>query len=309
MEAKENSKVDVLYKEARTLFKLHKYDAALKKYAEVLTFEPQHTNAQWGFGVCLLKTGNQKEGEQELEKGRVLNRTSMLFPDSLLVHYINHKNFAKALIVAQEWLEYNPSNAYAHIGMARLLLRNNSKNKKKIYEHLDYARSKMPDKADVFELYGEAIWELDHDLQSAKAQYLAALKLTPTDAYLHNNYGVFLLNSGDAHGALEEFRTALRLDPTLHLSEGNLVRAFSETHPLLAWTYKIATAFQQLPIIGKIDPRILYVVLIILLKLLRDSGWVSSVALSTFILLVFFIYFRVIAQRLIMWMFKKGWIQ
>lgn len=54
--------------------------------------------------------------------------------------------------------------------------------------------------------------------------YQRLLKETPDDAKLHNNLGMALLRRGDHNNALNAFKTALSLDPTLAPAQKNLDR-------------------------------------------------------------------------------------
>lgn len=90
--------------------------------------------------------------------------------------YMQQGNFEIALEKLEKAIEQDPEQAIAHHYLAEL-----------------YRQLNSPD--------------------DAKKHYQTALKLTPRDHTLHNNYGVFLCNQGDYDGAEKGFLMAVQTAP------------------------------------------------------------------------------------------------
>lgn len=219
--------------QGNTLLTLNKYKRAEEKFSKALTIEPNSHEALYGLGVCQYHIGKLNESLKTLQKGVSYYPHYENFYDSLIVIHLDKKNYKEALETADEYLRYFPNSYIALLDKARVLMTfNNKKNEEEIFTLLESARSKKPDYYFISELLGEATWKYKKNFTEAKRFYLKALKEDPLNAGLYNNYGAFLFNNKHEKEAIEFFKNALRLNPTLGISEDNLRQAIIRSNPL-----------------------------------------------------------------------------
>ena len=307
--SQQSSEAYQLYQKGRTLLDLNRSHDAEKKFAEAYLKDPKLSLALWGLGVSLLDQGKSAEGEKELIKGITLFPHQTVFYHSLALHYQGLERYAKALQICEEWLKQSPHSPNAHRIKAQILVRFKPSEKDTIRFHIKEAMSLSPADSDVYEVMGEVTWILDKNKEAALIYYEEAKRLNPADAMAHNNFGVFLIQSGDAHRALEEFRTAIRLNPTLDLSVNNFGIALASTHPFLAWSYKVSLFFQRFPVIGRLNGFAMYFVVRTLLIFAKRGTIPSFLAFIIIVPYVFFTLYTFFGNRIFMWAFKKGWIK
>jgi Tfp pilus assembly protein PilF len=67
-------------------------------------------------------------------------------------------------------------------------------------------------------------------VEAAADSYRELVALEPGNADLHNNYGILLIRTGDIAGAIEQFRAALKVDPSHQAARTNLDLAQKRLH-------------------------------------------------------------------------------
>lgn len=303
-----HSEATELYTKGYTLLKLGKYEQAEKKFAEAYVKDNKMGSALWGIGISLISRGKKREGEKELEIGLAKFPDNVLFLHTLARHYLGEERYAKALEITEQWLQRQPNKADAHETYAKILLRFKPKEKEQIFSHLKTAQQLSPTDSDVLETIAEAEWELNKDKKTAEHYFKEALRFDPSQAMLHNNYGVFLLNTGNAHGALKEFRTAVQLDPSIELSVNNMGIALASTHPVLAWTYKTGQFFRHFPILSKLNGVALYFVIRAISILSRKGTIPMELGFAILVPYVLFTLYTFFGNKIFLYAFKKGWI-
>ena len=87
----------------------------------------------------------------------------------------------------------------------------------------------------------------DGQLQQARVEFEAALRLDPRHPYIHDNYGNLLVRLGDNADAERQFRIAVRLDPDLATGHSNL-------GVMLAAQGKLPEAIRQFQIAVLLNP-------------------------------------------------------
>lgn len=299
-----------MYQEAQLLLDMNKHKMALKKFSQLIVEHPTYSLGQWGVGVSLIQMGKEKEGVKELEKGLAAHPQEGMYYYSLGTYYYNIGATKKSIDMATQWLKIHPQNQGAHTLMAKALLRSSDpqKHKKTILEHIHTAKQIDPFDEDVCEVMGEAEWDLNRNKERAIQEYEYAIKINPSDATLRNNFGVMLLNAGEPHRSLEEFRMALQLDPTLNISAENFGRALAAKHPLLGWTYQIGVYIGNLPIIRNI-PSVARIIIAYVLVRIFSIMDPTGIGLGLWVLFIIYAWYTFLGNRLFLFAFRKGWIK
>jgi tetratricopeptide (TPR) repeat protein len=81
-----------------------------------------------------------------------------------------------------------------------------------------------PKYADAHYDFGNLLYE-KRDLEGAKFHYLAAARIAPRRAIVHNMLGIIFLRQGQTSQAILQFAEALELDPNDSYAAENLRRA------------------------------------------------------------------------------------
>jgi tetratricopeptide (TPR) repeat protein len=95
-----------------------------------------------------------------------------------------------------------------------------------------YSLERFPNHPTALHLVGE-IAKATHDPSLAIPYYENALRLYPQYAFTHSQYGSYLIDIGATVAGIEQFREALRLDPTQFQAKAWLAQALA-AHPELA---------------------------------------------------------------------------
>ncbi len=281
---------------------------AAKKYAEILEHSPNNINALYGLGMCLINQKEFADGEKLLQKGMTLYPHTDWFYDALYVHenvFNNHKEVSN---IIKLWLKNIPNSGLAHARNADFLMKNKSGNYTEILREAKEGIRLNPVNSTCIETMAFALWKAKGEINEAKEYFIHALKLDPHDAILHNNFGHFLLMTGDPRRALDEFRMALRLNPTLKVSVNNLGKALYATNRFLGWRYNISVFMTRHPVFNRLNGVIAFFVIRGLIEL-EQKGIISSfVLLSILIPYLIYLLFSYFGYSTFMYLFKKGWI-
>jgi tetratricopeptide (TPR) repeat protein len=287
----------LILQKAETAQELEKFDLAKKLYSEVLAQDQTNSSAWYGLAACLLHEKMLDEVEDAYKSGLKYNPDSFSLWSGLSNFYINVKpDKAKAEEATSKCLEISSHVWQSHY--LRILFYQKFKIKdseKLIQNHLDEAMRIDPNNWHLFDLKADTLSEDKKSFAQSEEYYLKALELNPDEAVLHNDYGVLLLKNGKPKQALECFREAIRLNPSYSFIGDNIIKAMTQTTPILGVIFRFVSYIQKL-----FFTRDKWFVLRLLLwfTLFRVFRLIFVVAL-----VVYYIFYY-----LLKFAFKKGWI-
>ena len=218
-----------------------------------LAADPQDAMAH---ALLALALAHLEQGHDAVEAGR---RAVAIDPEMAFAHYahgwaqVEHGDFAAAERAAREALRIDPSgDAYALLAQVHLRQR-------RWKDALDVAERGLqvePEHPACANLRALALGRLGRG-DDAKTAMHEVLALDPDDAYAHANRGWLLLRQSNPDEALESFRAALRLDPTLDWARAGIVEAMKARNGLYRlmlqyslWVDTLSTRSQWLLIFG-----------------------------------------------------------
>jgi tetratricopeptide (TPR) repeat protein len=154
------------------------YDAAIVKWRELLSTNPDDARIHNNLGGALAQTGRYAEAIPEFEKALELNPHYHKVYHNLGRTLLAAGRPDEAILTLEKGLQYYPESAdlHNHLGLALA-----SKNR----------------------------------LDEAKAEFDKSLKINPNDVIAHVGLGGALASKGDWDAAITEYREALRLNPNL----------------------------------------------------------------------------------------------
>lgn len=226
------SEPDHLYR-ADEFRRLKRYDLALQEVQRALALDPQaaapHIAAAWIYydqkqGVACERAAraavaadpNDSEAQHILAvalwslgkraESRTVFDTTLALPNGIQAHYLT--NYARLLLSFRAYPE-------ALVALDRA----------------EQALAVAPYFADAHEVYGLALRQLGRDAE-AEVALREALRLNAQSFTAQHNLGLHYLTRGQTNQALDQFRTALRLDPTSELARANFVLALKARNPL-----------------------------------------------------------------------------
>ena len=212
-------------------------------------------------GIVLFSQGRGDLAEREFRLALAQDPNEFLGHAFLTLCLSGRGQHAEALSAADDAVRLSPDSDFAHAVRSRALL-----GLKRIKEAESSAREAVrldPDDAEHHVLLGhiamvrsnwpEALESADHalslDAQNLGARNLRAMALTqlgrkveaeatlgealaedPEDALAHANQGWICLHKSDPDKALEHFREALRIDPSMEWARSGIVEALKARH-------------------------------------------------------------------------------
>ncbi|XP_037837141.1 protein O-mannosyl-transferase TMTC1 isoform X2 [Kryptolebias marmoratus] len=192
----------VHYNYANFLKDNSRHQEAIYHYNIALRLFPRHASAMNNLGTL---TRSQEEAERYYRKALDISpqHNRALFNLGNLLKSQGKENEAEALL--KDSIRYGPHFADAYSSLASL-----------------YAEQKH--------------------FADAKEVYLKGIENCPDSSDLHNNYGVFLVDTGEGHLAAAHYQEAIRLKPEHYVAMvnlGRLLRSFNENKEAESW-YKRA---------------------------------------------------------------------
>jgi tetratricopeptide (TPR) repeat protein len=106
-------------------------------------------------------------------------------------------------------LRQNPTNAHAHVQLAKALLTTGRKDD--AFAHLRRAVELNPNEEEGYYHLGVVLMETQPI--GAESAFLETIRINPENFKAHNNLGLILMRTGRRAAARAEFETALRLNP------------------------------------------------------------------------------------------------
>ena len=188
---------------------------------QALASDPQDPTAH---ALLALGLAHLEQGRDAVEAGR---RAVALAPELAFAHYaygwalVEQREFGAAENAAREALRLDPG-ADEHALLAQVHIR-----QRRWRDALDVADRGLnvdPEHAACANLRALALAGLGRSAEAVAGVH-DVLAHDPDDAYAHTNRGWLLLRQSNPQAALDSFRTALRLDPTLDWARAGIIEA------------------------------------------------------------------------------------
>ena len=194
------------------------WDRALEKANEWLSREPQAGRAHQAVGQALLNLGRPAEAERHLAQALGQQPDNDFALRLISIAQFRQNRFREADDSIMKALSLNPEGAFHWFHLADMFLQQGDRASAKKYAKR--ARDLAPRDADILGLLARCE---PTDDDSRLWKYRQALEFDPENAEIHNNIGVYYLNSkGDYERAEEHFRRALFFKPALKVARSNL---------------------------------------------------------------------------------------
>jgi Tfp pilus assembly protein PilF len=220
---------------------------------QVLAGDPDDATAH---ALLALGLAHLEQGREAVEAGRC---AVALAPELAFAHYahgwalLEHDDMIAAERAAREALRLEP-DADAHALLAQVHIR-----QRRWQDALDTAERGLnvdPEHQGCGNLRALALTSLGQTAAATSALH-EALAADPDDAYAHANRGWLLLRQSRVEEALESFRAALRLDPTMDWARLGIIEAMKARkgpYRLIlrysTWAGSLSTRAQWFLIIG-----------------------------------------------------------
>ena len=220
------------FQRAVLLYQQSRYDLAAGELRRHLAEDPRDADSHALLGICLAQLEDFRAAEAELGEAIVLA------PDSPYPHYCRsivleiRNRFDDAEQAAREAVALDPMSATYHGQLASTLFA-----QRKWRAAHDAAATGLqhdPDDSVCANLRTMALSKLG-DQTAAIQSVDEVLARQPEDALSHANKGWTLLHQHKPKPALDHFREALRLQPTLEYARSGMVEALKARNPLYRW--------------------------------------------------------------------------
>jgi tetratricopeptide (TPR) repeat protein len=228
---------------AFVLFDQRRYELAERELRQALAQDPGDATAHALLALCLSE--RERFAEAEAEARAAVGRA----PDLGLVHYAlarvlyDRNRFDDAVLAVEEAIRHEPEEASYFSLLAAI--HHDEHRWKKALEAADQALALDPEHPGALNLRAMVLRKLGRDREAA-AVVEGALANDPESGLAHANHGWGKLERGDAAGALESFREALRLDPSLDTARRGVVEALKARHSVYRVLLKYFTWMQTL---------------------------------------------------------------
>ncbi|HKA57770.1 MAG TPA: tetratricopeptide repeat protein [Gemmatimonadales bacterium] len=236
------------------LFDQQRYELAERDLRQVLAQDPGDPTAHALLALCLSERErfNEAEAEARVAVGRG--------PDLAFVHYAlsrvlhDRNRLDEATVAVHEAIRQDPENEafFTLLGTIHY----DERRWPQALEAADQALALDPDYSNALNLRALVLRKLGRDREAAET-IDGALARDPEGALTHANRGWGELQRGNPAGALESFREALRLDPTLETAREGTVEALKARHAIyrvllkyFTWMGKLSRRDQWVVLVG-----------------------------------------------------------
>lgn len=211
------------------LFDQQRYELAERDLLQVLAQDPGDATAHGLLALCLSERERFNEAEAE---ARIAVSHG---PDVGFVHYAlsrvlyDRNRLDEAAVAVQEAIRLDPENEafFTLLGS----IHHDERRWQQALEAADQALALDPEYSTALNLRAMVLRQLGRDHEAAET-IAGALARDPEGALTHANRGWGELKRGNPGGALESFREALRLDPTLETAREGTVEALKARHAI-----------------------------------------------------------------------------
>jgi tetratricopeptide (TPR) repeat protein len=236
------------------LFEQERYDLAEQELRQTLSAEPDNVRAQ---ALLALSLSQQRKDWEALQEARQAVHREPDFAES---HYILGRvlntmgKTNEAELAIQHAIQLNPKMATYWNLLAGIYLQR--RNWQKTLEVAEQGLSIEPEHVGCANLRAMALVKLGRRRES-NLTLAATLAREPENALTHANQGWLLLKAGHHQRAMEHFREALRLNPTLEWARAGVVETLKARNLLYRlllqyffWMSKLTTRVQWVVILG-----------------------------------------------------------
>jgi len=210
------------FERAELLFQQSRHDLAEKELRLSLALDPNFAMAHGLLALCMLERQAFKEATDEAYQ------TIALAPDLPFSYHVlaavalARNRLEEAEAAANRAIELNPYDAGMHQLLGGIYM--NQRRWPAALQQADEGLKLDADHIGCANLRVMALLKLGRKAE-ADAVMGGILSRSPEDAFSHANQGWTALNQSQARKALDHFREALRLDPTLDFAKMGMVEA------------------------------------------------------------------------------------
>lgn len=246
--------MDKHFQRALVLLEQSRHDLAERELRQALAADPDHGMAHAYLALCLAE---RDELTQATEEARTAIRLAPEWPvaHATLAQVLARRNrHDEAVTAIQEALRLDPADAdsFALLAAIRLEQRDWPAALKAAQQGLEHDAEHIG----CNNFRAMALTKLGR-AEEAGLTIASALARAPEDAYSHANQGWTYLHQRDTSKALEHFREALRLDPTMDYARAGMVEALKARNPIYGlmlryflWMNRLSGRAQWAVIIG-----------------------------------------------------------
>lgn len=220
------------YQRACLLYQQSRYDMAANELRLALTQEPNRADYHALLALCLAE---QEKFDDAAEEAK---RAIGLGPDMAFTHYVmsrvmlERNRLSEARGAIEEAIRLDPEDAdYFHqLSVVEL----NARKWQAALDAADQGLQINPEHVGCTNLRVRALAQLGRKTD-ADAAVEEALQRAPENAFTHANRGWTLLEQSNPTKAMEHFREALRLDPTMDWARQGIVESLKAKHFIYRW--------------------------------------------------------------------------
>lgn len=185
---------------------------AIPMFRQITAEDPGNAQARYDLAECYLRASNPMAGFKELHRALQVAPGYAPAEEALGAEWLARGQFLRAEQRFREVLANDPADFLAHYDLGFILYHQGRLTDSR--RHFQAALAASPHSAQVLNSLGLVDLGL-HDWQQSESELHAAIRLRPDFALAHYNLGRLFAAEGHKQNAALEFKTALRLDPSL----------------------------------------------------------------------------------------------
>jgi tetratricopeptide (TPR) repeat protein len=246
--------MDQSYQRALVLLDQRRYDLAEKELREAITAAPNDGYLHALLADCLIERGDDRAATDEAQQAVHLEPELPQGHATLSRVLLRRNHFPEALAAIGEALRLDPGNPNFCAQLAAIHLE-----RREWEAGLAAAERGLeadPEHVGCNNLRAMALVKLGRREEAGQTM-ASTLARDPDDAFSHANQGWACLHAGDRKQALDHFREALRLDPTLEFARYGIVEAMKAKNFIYAlflryflWMGRLSSHVQWAIVLG-----------------------------------------------------------